>query len=236
MPSAAEPAADSAAVLRVVIGHPMRTWVDGLESLLSSRDDIEVVLGHTKPAWVHNAASSGPVDILLTHLAPPVHDLKATIAGLVARNSRLGVVALTDSRDPALLTAAMRAGVRGWVEPTTSPDHLARVLHGVAQGETWYPPALLTAAIGSLLEDRASRDRTQTKLSALSARELEVLGCLVRGLSRPEIADELTLSPHTVRTHINNLLHKLDVHSVIAAVALARQAGLPASADGSRRA
>ncbi len=223
-------------MLRVVIGHPMRTWVDGLESLLSSRDDIEVVLGHTKPAWVHHAAASAPVDVLLTHLAPPVHDLTATIAGLIAQNDRLGVVALTESRDPALLTAAMRAGVRGWVEPTTSPDHLARVLHGVARGETWYPPALLTSVIGSLLEDRASRDRTQSKLSSLSARELEVLGCLARGMSRPEIAGELTLSPHTVRTHINNLLHKLDVHSVLAAVALARQAGLPASDDGSRRA
>jgi DNA-binding NarL/FixJ family response regulator len=236
MPSAAEPPGERDGVLRVVISHPMRTWVDGLESLLSPRRDIEVVLGHTKPAWVHNAVISTPVDILLTHVAPPGHDLKATIAGLVAQNDRLGIVALTESRDPALLTAAMSAGIRGWVEPTTSPDHLVRVLHGVARGETWYPPALLTSVIESLLVDRESRDRTQTELSTLSARELEVLVCLARGMTRPEIAVELTLSPHTVRTHINNLLHKLDVHSVLAAVAMARQAGLLDSDDGSRRA
>lgn len=236
MPSAAEQPAGRGGVLRVVIGHPMRTWVDSLESLLSSRPDLEVVLGHTKSAWVHSAAVSTPVDILLTHLGPDLRDLRTTIAGLVAQNHRLGVVALTDSRDPALLTAAMSAGVRGWVEPTTGPDHLVRVLHGVARGETWYPPALLTSVIDSLLEDRASRDRTQTQLSALSPRELEVLACLARGMSRPDIAVELTLSPHTVRTHINNLLHKLDVHSVLAAVALARQARLLESEDGSLRA
>ena len=234
--SAAEQPRDRDGVLRVVIAHPMRTWVDGLESLLAPRPDIEVVLAHTKPAWVHNAVTNGSVDILLTHVAPPGRDLKATVAGLVTRNDRLGVVALTDSRDPELLTAAMSAGVRGWVEPTTSPDHLVRVLHGVARGETWYPPALLTPVIDSLLEDRESRDRTQAELATLSARELEVLGCLARGMSRPEIAVELTLSPHTVRTHINNLLHKLDVHSVLAAVAIARQAGVLESDEGFRRA
>lgn len=134
------------------------------------------------------------------------------------------------------MTAAMSAGIRGWVEPTTSPDDLVRVLHGVARGETWYPPALLTSVIESLLDDRESRDRTQTVLSTLSARELEILVSLAQGKSRPEIADALTISPNTVRTHINNLLRKLDVHSVLAAVAVARQAGLLDPDDAVRRA
>lgn len=213
-------------VLKVVIGHPMRTWVDGLESLLARRRDIEVVLAHTKPGWVRNAVVSGQVDILLDHVEPPGDDLKDHLAELFAQNPRLGVVALTDSTDPALLRAVMSAGARGWVEPTSNLDHLVRVLHGVARGETWFPPALLTPVIDSLLAELQSRERTRTEVSTLSTREVEILVCLARGMSRPDIADTFTISPHTVRTHINNLLHKLDVHSVLAAVAVAREAGL----------
>src|SRR5687768_6477240 len=196
MRSAPEQLCGGDGALRVVIGHPLRTWIDGLESLLAPRRDIEVVLAHTKPGWVRNAVVSKQVDILLSHVEPPGHDLKATLAELFAQNSRLGVVALTDSRDPALLRAAMSAGARGWVEPTSNLDHLVRVLHGVARGETWYPPALLTPVVDCLLAERESRERTQSEVSTLSSRELEILVCLARGMSRPEIADEFIISPH----------------------------------------
>jgi len=226
MRSSHERAGGTGDVLRLVIGHPMRTWVEGLETLLRPRHDIEIVLAHTKPGWVHNAVATEQVDVLLLHLAPPGHDLKATLADLFGRNERLGVVALADSTDPALGRTAISAGARGWVEPTSSLDHLVRVLHGVARGETWYPPGLLTSVVESLLEDRESRERTEAELSTLSARELEVLVRLAQGMSRTEIARQLAISPHTVRTHVNNVLHKLEVHSVLAAVAVARRAGL----------
>lgn len=63
-------------------------------------------------------------------------------------------------------------------------------------------------------------------IGSLSAREIDILSCLVEGMSRQDIADRYVLSTHTVRTHINNLLRKLDVHSTLAAVSIARQVGL----------
>lgn len=231
MPSGYDEDEHRGGTLTVVIGHPSRTWVDALEALLVPRSDIEVVLAHTRLGWIHNAVVTQQVDILLSHVTPPGDELKATLGGLFAQNDHLGVVALTDSRDPALLQAAVSAGARGWVEPTCSLEHLVRVLHGVARGETWYPPALLTTVIDSLLEDRESRGRMQSELSILSGRELEVLACLARGMSRQEIAGTFTISPHTVRTHISNVLRKLEVHSVLTAVAVARRSGL-LSPDG----
>jgi DNA-binding NarL/FixJ family response regulator len=205
----------------------MRTWADALERLLAPRWDIEVVTSHSTPSWVKHAVVNQQVDILLTHVSPPANDLPAFLGDLFAQNPRLGVVVLSDSRDRTLLSAAIRSGVRGWVEPSASLEHLVRVLHGVARGETWFPPALMTPVLDVLLDDRESSDQKESALSALSAREIEVLACLVEGATRQEIAERLTLSPHTVRTHINNLLHKLDVHSTLAAVSIARQAGLP---------
>jgi len=218
--------------LRVAISHPMRTWADALERLLAPRLDIEVVTAHSTPSWVRHAVLNQQVDVLLTHVAPPAGDLHASLTELFTHNPRLGVVVLSDSRERVLLSAAIRAGVRGWVEPTASLEHLVQVLHGVYRGETWFPPALMTPVLDVLLDDRETRDQTGSALSSLSARELEVLACLVQGTTRQQIADQLSLSPHTVRTHINNLLHKLDVHSTLAAVSIARQAGLP---DWARR-
>ncbi|HEU4515256.1 MAG TPA: response regulator transcription factor [Nocardioidaceae bacterium] len=234
MPPVGE-ARESHDVLRVVIGHPMRTWADALERLLAPRWDIEVITAHTKPSWVRNAVIAHQADILLTHAEAPAGDIAERLAGLFEHAPGLGVVVISDSRDRALLNTAIRSGVRGWVEPTASLEHLVRVLHGVSRGETWYPPALMTPVLESLLDEDGARDRQSSALAPLSDRELEILACLAQGLTRREIAERLTLSPHTVRTHINNLLHKLNVHSVLAAVSVARQSGIREWDDRARK-
>lgn len=214
------------AVLRIALTHPMQVWVDALDSALAPRWDIEVAAAHTDPAWVRHSVLTEPVDLLLLHLTPEQSEALDMVPDLVAQRPGLGVIGLSDSHDRALLRRAVRCGVRGWLEPGASVDHLVRVMHGVAQRETWIPPKLMTPLLDVLLAARDRQDETSSALSKLSARELEVLRCLAQGLSRHDIAEHFFLSPHTVRTHINRLLRKLDVHSTLAAVALARQAGL----------
>lgn len=221
-----EVAREVGSVIHLAVAHPMRAWVDALETLLEPRWDIEVVTAHTSFEWVRHAVLTGQADALLTYIAAPASGLSTMLAELFAANPQLSVVVLSDSQDRALLSTAVRAGVRGWVEPTASVDHLVRVLHGVADGESWFPPRLMTPVLDVLIEAREAREQATAVTSLLSAREIEVLQCLTQGLTRREIADRYFLSPHTVRTHINNVLHKLDVHSTLAAVSIARQMGL----------
>lgn len=214
-------------VLRLAVYHPLRVWVDSLETLLAPRWDVEVVTAHSSQSWVRHAAQAGRADIVLLHVdagGPPIAD---TVAELRKFSSTVAVVGLSESEDPRLVVEAVRAGVRGWVQPTASADHLVALLHGVARGETWIPPRLLSGVLDALTASQETRAELGEALAGLSGRELEILGCLVQGMTRPEIAERYVLSTHTVRTHINNLLRKLDVHSTLAAVALARQAGLP---------
>lgn len=226
MKSADEAHETPGSTLKVVIGHPMRTWTDALERQLSRRWDISVVTAHTQPSWVRNAVITRRADVLLTHAEPPAYALEERLHDFAEHAPHLSVVVISDSEDRALLSAAIRGGVRGWVKPNCSVEHLVRVLKGVHQGETWYPPALMTPVLDSLLREGESVVQQRSALDPLSARELEILVCLTDGMTRREIAERLTLSTHTVRTHINNLLHKLDVHSVLAAVSIARQAGV----------
>ncbi|HET6699673.1 MAG TPA: response regulator transcription factor [Nocardioidaceae bacterium] len=212
--------------LTIAVSHPLRSWVAALETLLEPRTDIDVVAAHTGTAWVRHAALTGQADLLLLSLEPGRAESLRMLPELFAAHPELTVVGLSESQDRALLFAAIQAGVRGWVEPTASVDHLVRVLHGVAAGETWFPPVLMTRVLDVLLQARERREQAGSVLDTLSRRELEILACLAKGLTRAQIAERYVLSPHTVRTHINNLLHKLDVHSTLAAVSVARRLGV----------
>lgn len=213
-------------VVRMALTHPMRAWVEALERLLEPRKDIEVVSAHTDVDWARHAVTTGQADMLVTHVEAPAVELFTTLRELFTAVPSLSVVAISDAEDPVLLSTALRIGVRGWVGSTSSIDHLMCVLHGVSRGETWVPPRMLTGALQALIAPAEARQQASGLVATLSARELQILQCLTLGLSRQEIAERYTLSPHTVRTHINNLLHKLNVHSTLAAVSVARRAGV----------
>ncbi len=141
------------------------------------------------------------------------------------------VVLLADSTLETEVVRLVRAGVNGWVDKADDVAQLLATIRGVAAGEVRIPPRLLAPVVHSLRRGEGS-SRAGDGLDALSEREREVLTRMAAGRNRAEIARELVLSESTVRTHAQNVLRKLGVHSSLAAVALARRAGLTAAAPG----
>ncbi|MEV6794980.1 response regulator transcription factor [Streptomyces sp. NPDC051320] len=136
------------------------------------------------------------------------------------------IVVLAEKDDPRRAALALQAGASGWVAKDCSLQRLLAVLRGVLRGETHLPPALLTGVLRELTAVRKHRSESELLVESLTPREREVLRCMVAGLGRKAVAERLFLSPHTVRTHMQNVLGKLGVHSTLAAVALARRAGV----------
>ncbi|WP_236790613.1 response regulator transcription factor [Amycolatopsis sp. GM8] len=136
---------------------------------------------------------------------------------------RARFAALTGSRDPALAAQAVRAGIHVWIPKESSTERLVELVHVARAGHAWYPPALLAQVFVRLPGDRRARPRP---LDVLSHRENDVLRAMVDGARGPEIARRLNLSRHTVRTHMRNIFRKLNVHSGLELVKLARAAGL----------
>lgn len=135
-------------------------------------------------------------------------------------------VVLADRDDPVRAARALQAGASGWVAKDCSLSRLLAVVRGVLREETHLPPALLTGVLRELTSARRDRTESERLVESLTPREQEVLRCMVAGLGRKAVAERLFLSPHTVRTHMQNVLGKLGVHSTLAAVALARRAGV----------
>ncbi|TMR00299.1 response regulator transcription factor [Actinomadura soli] len=141
------------------------------------------------------------------------------------------VVMLTAMSDLDAMVQAVRRGAVGWLEKTESADLVAQVIRSAAWRGGWIPPDLLGEVLRRLLRDGGEQNGGARLLAGLTPREREVLQCMVDGLGRAEIAERLGLSANTVRTHTQNLLAKLDMHSALEAITLAMRAGMRPS-DG----
>ncbi|MFF1872763.1 LuxR C-terminal-related transcriptional regulator [Kitasatospora herbaricolor] len=163
--------------------------------------------------------------------APPPDGI--TLIARARRNHpNLRAVVLAESDDPRRAARALHAGACGWVAKDSSLARLTAVVRGALRDETHLPPALLTGVIRELTTARRDRTESERLVDSLTPREKQILRCMVGGLGRQAVAERLYLSPHTVRTHMQNVLGKLGVHSTLAAVAVARRAGVSPPEQG----
>jgi DNA-binding NarL/FixJ family response regulator len=167
-----------------------------------------------------------PADQRAAEPRDPVLDGLALVERVRSDYPGTRTVVLAERDDPVRAARALQAGASGWVAKDCSLSRLLAVVRGVLRDETHLPPALLTGVLRELTAARRHRTESEQLVESLTPREQEVLRCMVAGLGRKAVAERLFLSPHTVRTHMQNVLGKLGVHSTLAAVALARRAGV----------
>ncbi|MGP3686596.1 LuxR C-terminal-related transcriptional regulator [Streptomyces sp. IBSNAI002] len=244
--------------IRVLVVDDHRIFAESLAAALAAEPDVEVSAAGSGPAalrCLERAVAEGRrfdvmlVDADLGAIAgsvpgqrepgsgsgppPPASDGIALVAGVRVSHPGVRTVVLAERDDPRRAALALQAGASGWVAKDCSLSRLLAVIRGVLREETHLPPALLTGVLRELTAARKHRTDSERLVESLTPREHEVLRCMVAGLGRKDVAARLFLSPHTVRTHMQNVLGKLGVHSTLAAVALARRAGVrPADLAG----
>ncbi len=130
------------------------------------------------------------------------------------------VVIMSALDDEAMLAEALEAGACGFLSKTRPAEEILQALVSAAQGEFLIDPATMTLLLAKSA-DAHTRRRSRDRFEQLTPRELEVLTALANGRRVDEVADDLTISPQTVQTHVRNILGKLGVHSKLEAVTLA---------------
>ena len=166
-------------------------------------------------------------DVIVIEPAPFGDEIADMLATVMAARPEARVIVLTSDHDVAHAVQAARAGVAAWVAKEQGAADLETALRGVIKGESWFPPHMLGEILRELRAD-ARRAGQDDALGMLSKREREVLLAMMDGKRGGQIATDLTISADTVRTHIRNIFAKLDVHSRLEAVRVARAAGLRA--------
>lgn len=203
----------------IVEDHPL--YRHAVSSLVDGMEGWQVVgaYGEAEPAL----AAANDADLVVLDLAMPGLDGIDATRLFKAANPGLAVVVLTMSEEPAVVSAAVRAGAQGYLVKGSEPEDIERALRSVARGQVVFgeqvASALLAQAAGRVPSAAASAFPT------LSPRELEVLDLLAAGRSNTEIANALFVSPKTARNHVSNVLAKLGLGRLEAGVR-AREAGL----------
>lgn len=212
--------------IRVVIVDDHEVFVDALALTLGDHPDIEVVGTATSVSQALRVVDQVDYDVLVLDLVMAGEDGMTVARHALGRAAGTGVLVTTGCEGSTQMLDAVQLGVRGWLVKTATAGELVDAVRGVARGETRIPADLLASVLVSVSQRARGGAEHLAGIDELTARELEVLGCLVDGLSRAEIGALLHVSPNTVRTHVQSILHKLKVHSALAAVAIARRAGI----------
>ncbi len=209
--------------LRVVVFARHQLLVEAVSEALAADPGLAVV---ERTVVASDALKPVDIDVLVASLDEDEGPLCLALVRS-ALGSRLGleVVVISEPEPTALTREALQLGVRGWVGTDEPLTHLVAAVKSVGAHEVRLPVALLTSAFAAdPLTPRSGA--AGLLLLRLTPRQLDVLRCLVQGRSRPQIGVELAMSDNTVRTHVGAILHRLQVHSTLAAVALAREANL----------
>jgi DNA-binding NarL/FixJ family response regulator len=220
-------APDGTPVPRVVIADDQMLVRGGFRLILNSAG-IPVVAEAADGREAIAATLKHRPDVVLMDIRMPEMDgLEATRRILASQRVRTDVriIILTTFDLDQYVYAALSAGASGFLLKDVSPEHLIAAVRMVRCGDALLAPSI-TRRLVERFAPRQGSGRANGDLSALTPRELEVLGLIARGLSNSELAAELTLSEATVKTHVARILAKLQLRDRVQAVVLAYETGL----------
>jgi len=199
----------------------------GIRHLLETEPGIELVGEATNGREAVNAVNQFHPDVILLDLVMPELDGTGAIREIKAQNPEVRILVLTTFASDDKLYPAIKAGAMGYLLKDTEPEDLVRAIQQVHRGE--YP--LSPAIAQKVLREIARRAEEPLTSDPLTAREVEVLGLIARGLTNRQIADQLVISEATVRTHVGNILGKLHLTTRTQAALYALREGLASLYD-----
>ena len=203
----------------------------GFRLVLESQPDLSVVGEAADGATaVRRTAELDPDVVVMDVRMPGMDGIEAT-REIVREHGRSRVLILTTFDIDEYAFPGLRAGASGFLLKNVPPDDLLSAIRAVASGDAVVAPSVtrrLLDAMADRLPDAGGSPASGAdgRLGKLTERELEVLMKVANGLSNAEIAEELTLSEGTVKTHVGRILSKLGLRDRVQAVVLAYQIGL----------
>ncbi len=207
--------------VRVLIADDHPVFLDGLRMLLGSTPGIEVVGSASDGRTLVDLAAGTAYDVVVVDLDMPGVDGATATAELLRRDPGAAVLVLTMHDDDGSVHRALRAGARGYVLKGAAQGAIARAILALAEGDT-----VLHGSIADRVVRAATESRPHPGLPTLTAREVEVLELVARGLTNQVIADQLFLSVKTVQNRVSDLLTKTGSGTRAELVAKARDAEL----------
>jgi DNA-binding NarL/FixJ family response regulator len=198
----------------------------GFRMILQGEEDMEVVGEAENGEAAVSAARRLRPDIVLMDVRMPVMNGLEATRRVLAGDGGCRVIVLTTFDLDEYVYAAVAAGASGFLLKTVTAEQLVASIRLIVTGEALLAPSITRRLIERFAGDHRPPPASHEALASLSARELEVLKLMARGLSNAELAEALHLGETTIKSHVGRVLTKLDVRDRVQAVVLAYETGL----------
>ncbi len=203
----------------IIDDHPL--VCDGIKTMLKDEPSMEVVNSAKTAIEALAFLTSNDADIILLDISLPDMNGLELCERIRAMNKKVKIIGLTSTNEAGIITGLLQRGGNGYLLKNMERDELIEAIHTVQKDKVF----LSRAANDKILEQFQSRAAAE-EAYLLTRREKEILQLLADGLTGPQIAEKLFLSPLTVETHRKNLFKKFKVHSVQLLLKVARDSSL----------
>ena len=211
---------------RILLADEQALFREAVRVVLEAEEDLDVVAEARDGYHAVTEAERTSPDVAILGSTLPKSDPVQTAWLIRQRVPGCEIVIVSDREQPDLLEQVIEAGARGYLTKSSPMSQLIHVTRAVRRGETIVPSTMLGNLLTRLMRRRQEQDEAYRHISRLTPREREVLRLLVEGRGTEAIAIALVISPQTARTHIQNILAKLGVHSRLEAAALVNETGV----------
>lgn len=213
------------AKIRILVADDHTVIRRGIVGLLNAQPDMDVIdeAGNGREA-VAKAAATSPDVVLLDVAMPDLNGLGATRM-IKTQSPGVQVLILTMHDRADYLFQALRAGASGYVLKGADTEDLLTAVRSVARGGVYLFPPVARELLNDYLR-RVQAGEDVANYDGLTDREREILQLIAEGKTAAQIADELSISPHTVQSHRDSIMTKLDLHNRAALIRYAIQRGL----------
>lgn len=213
-------------MIRLLLVDDQALFREGLRTLLSLHEDLQVVGEAGNGLEALAAADALRPDVVLMDLRMPVLDGVAATRRLLAAHPASRVIVVTTFDDDELVFDGLRAGAVGYLLKDVSSDKLVEAIRAAARGESFLQPSIAAKVLAEFNRLERSAAPPPPLAEPLSERELEILRLLAAGDSNKEIAAALFIAEGTVKNHVTNILGKLDARDRTQAALRGRALGL----------
>ncbi|WP_433080985.1 response regulator transcription factor [Dactylosporangium sp. CA-052675] len=212
--------------IRVLVADDEPLMLAGIQAVLESAPDLEIVAVAEEGAAAVAAAGRGPVDVALLDVRMPLLGGLDAVDAIRAAAPGVAIVMLTSFGDEPSVLRALRLGASGYVLKTCTPEELLRAVRAAHAGDAYLSPPVARQVIGLIGPAGAAgaerRRAAGDRLARLNPRETDVLRLVAEGLSNAAIGTRLRMSEPSVKTYVSRVLTKLDCANRVQATMLFR--------------
>ena len=206
-------------MIRIAVAEDNHFLARSIEEKLALFDDLKFkFMGSNGAELIGKLSSDSNVDLILMDIQMPEMDgIKATSL-IKSKHPQIKIIMLTVFDDDENIYNAIMAGANGYLLKDTAPESLYRGILDVMEGGAFMTPSIALRALNLLRNPDKITSPASKETIELTKREQEILEQIAQGLNYHQIADNLVISPATVRKHIENIYKRLQVHNKVEAV------------------